>query len=299
MEAPLPRCATTTRPFAISGATFGRRLGDILVGQAVESVAAYAFRVELLGKRIAVGNLGMAAMEGGIEAGNLQQAAAAAAEIARIGPRLLGWCSGASGAKRFKPIEHGVVDERSARCSPDRRARRDGRRRWAGFADLLAQELDDLVERCRHAAHFAPRPCPVDKRLAASRPWRTSRGCEPMPSICPFMTPLEPVAVANREQLKLDARAAGIDDEDGVGHGSGPDRLLCLVAVGEQHRDGAGRHARPHVVGARGQDDRAPARRARCPPHRHARGTSGSSPACCRPRGPARPGSAPGPQPAT
>jgi hypothetical protein len=49
-------------------------VGDILVRQSMESLAAYAFSIELLGNRVVVGNLGMAAVECGVEASNLQQA---------------------------------------------------------------------------------------------------------------------------------------------------------------------------------------------------------------------------------
>ena len=39
----------------------------------MESVAAHALRIELLGNRKAIGDLRMASVEGSIEAGNLQQ----------------------------------------------------------------------------------------------------------------------------------------------------------------------------------------------------------------------------------
>jgi hypothetical protein len=37
---------------------------------------------------------------------------------------------------------------------------------------------------------------------------------------------------------------------------SGLDRLFCHLAVAEQYGDGAGGHARPNVIGTRGQNDR-------------------------------------------
>ena len=63
---------------------------DVFVGQAVKAVAAHALLVEAARERVAVGNLGMAAVEGGVEAGDLRQAAAASASSVRIGPRLFG-----------------------------------------------------------------------------------------------------------------------------------------------------------------------------------------------------------------
>ena len=84
-------------PAAISGATCGRRLAMIFVGQAVESVAAHALRVEPLRDRIMIGDRAVAAVERGVEAGDLRQVRACVARIARTGARLLGWWSGASG----------------------------------------------------------------------------------------------------------------------------------------------------------------------------------------------------------
>ena len=57
---------------------FGRDLAepprDVLVGKAVKSIATNPLRIERLGDRKAVGDLRMASMESGVEAGNLQQA---------------------------------------------------------------------------------------------------------------------------------------------------------------------------------------------------------------------------------
>ena len=47
-------------------------LGDIFVGEAVEAVAAHALVVEVARQRVAVGVLGMPAVEGGVEAGHLR-----------------------------------------------------------------------------------------------------------------------------------------------------------------------------------------------------------------------------------
>ncbi len=46
---------------------------DVFVRQPVKAVAAHAIGIILVGQRIAVRDLGMAAMEGGIEAGHLQE----------------------------------------------------------------------------------------------------------------------------------------------------------------------------------------------------------------------------------
>ena len=86
-----------------------------------------------------------------------------------------------------------------------------------------------------------------------------------------FETPLKLVSNSNSEQLKLDARAARIHDENSFGHRSGPDRFFRAPAVSEQHGDSARSHACAYVIGARRQNDRAHVRRARYRPHRLSR----------------------------
>ena len=44
--------------------------------------------------------------------------------------------------------------------------------------------------------------------------------------------PLKTGIRADAEQLKLYARTAGVEDEDGFAHGSGPDGLFRPLAVG-------------------------------------------------------------------
>ena len=86
-----------TRPLGDVRRDLAQPLGDILVGQAVKAVAAHAFVVEPLGDRVVVGDRAVAAMERGVEAGDLRQIRKALAAATRIGARLFGWCSGASG----------------------------------------------------------------------------------------------------------------------------------------------------------------------------------------------------------
>ena len=73
MEAPLPRWATITRPLAISGATCGRRLCNVLVGKAVKTVAPDAFGMELVRDRVVVRERVVVAVKGRIEARDLRQ----------------------------------------------------------------------------------------------------------------------------------------------------------------------------------------------------------------------------------
>ena len=65
----------------------------------MKAVAAHPFLVPAVRDREPVGDLGMAAMERGVEAGDLGHLRRARADR-RIGARLFGWCSGARGTSR-------------------------------------------------------------------------------------------------------------------------------------------------------------------------------------------------------
>ena len=113
----------------------GQHARDVLVGQAVEAVAADALVVEPAGQGEPVGELGMAAVERGVEAGDLRQlgldrgdradrrrgCAAGAAAPAGRAPRA--WrAPPASIAHRRRVVDaavhHAVADRRAARSSP-------------------------------------------------------------------------------------------------------------------------------------------------------------------------------------
>lgn len=76
--APFPRCATITRPSAISGGDFRRRFGqhagDVFVRQAVKAIALHAETPNLLRKRNDLGDGGLATVEACVEAGDLRDA---------------------------------------------------------------------------------------------------------------------------------------------------------------------------------------------------------------------------------
>jgi hypothetical protein len=71
-EAPLPRWATMTRPFA-SGVIGGELAGDVIVAQPVEAVAPHAFVVEAARQGEGVVDPWVAAVKGGVEAGHLHR----------------------------------------------------------------------------------------------------------------------------------------------------------------------------------------------------------------------------------
>ena len=51
----------------------GQALSDVLIGEAVEAVAAHALGVELLRQRVMIGNRRVTAVKGGVETRNLRQ----------------------------------------------------------------------------------------------------------------------------------------------------------------------------------------------------------------------------------
>src|SRR5262245_58973920 len=73
MEAPLPRCATITRPFATSGANFTQTGRDILIRKPVKSIPPDAFAIELFRNCIVIDNSTVRTVECRIETGDLDQ----------------------------------------------------------------------------------------------------------------------------------------------------------------------------------------------------------------------------------
>ena len=73
MLAPLPRCSTTVSARGRALVELRQHRGDVLVRQAVEAVAPHAGFVQLRGQREALRDVGIGAVERGIEAGDLRQ----------------------------------------------------------------------------------------------------------------------------------------------------------------------------------------------------------------------------------
>ena len=183
----------------------------------MKSIAADAFLVEVLWQRVAVGNFGVTAMKRSIEAGDLRklrlslQQSADGAEIVRLMQR----CKRCEG---LKPLERDIVDEkRLAEVRTAMHHTMTDRDRQA--SNLCAQELYHLPQGRGHVAHLPRRPGLVDKDLAL-RVFGGEARMDADPLHLSFQTALQPIARADGEQLKLDARAAGINDENGLGHGS-------------------------------------------------------------------------------
>ena len=232
------------------GGHLGQAVGDILVAEAVEAVAADALVVERARQRVAVGVRRVVAVEGGVEAGDLRHAGAVSM-ARRIGARLFGWCSGASGSSA-QPVEdvrvdqHRPVEVRAAVHDPVA----DGR-------ELDAAERLEPGAGWRRVPREVEDP-PTSIAVDEGRPGAVGGTEARMDADAVDLSadPAPRVAVGDVEDLELQARRAGVDDEDRRhGHTAG-DLGTGAAGVGVERRHRAGGEARPDRVGARGQDDR-------------------------------------------
>jgi hypothetical protein len=74
MLAPMPRWHTTLRPRGGRVVELRQHRGDVLVGQAVEAIAAHALVVQFHRQCEHLRQFGLRAVEGGVEAGHLRHA---------------------------------------------------------------------------------------------------------------------------------------------------------------------------------------------------------------------------------
>ena len=126
MLAPLPRCSTTVRPFAATRVELRQHRGDVLVGQAVEAVAAHALVVQRLGSANICASSGCARWNAVSKQATCGRSGRRSSSR-RIGVRLCGWCSGASGTNCCQIVQHLGVDAHRLRVLRARRARRGAR----------------------------------------------------------------------------------------------------------------------------------------------------------------------------
>ena len=184
---------------------FGEAAGDVLVAQAVEAVAADALVVEGARKGVAVGVLGVAAVEGGVEAGDLRQARvdrrddADGGEVVRLVQRRQrlerGQAGEDVGVDAHRAVEVGAaVDDAVA----------DGAELDAAEAgEPAAQRLGG-----RAAGRGARRRPSCGRRAGApSAPVARSRGRTPMPSIWPRTWRSRPASAARSWNFRLDEPA--------------------------------------------------------------------------------------------
>ena len=222
-------------------------VGNVLVGQAVEAVTAHALVIERLGEGVTVGQFGVTAVKGRIEAGDLKELRlprshrADRAEIVRLMQRR-------KRRERIETLQHGLGDHR--RRAVVRAAMHDTVANGGGkLADMRPQEPDHLVERGRYVLDLGSGPGLVDQGVAAHAA-RDQMGLYRHALDLTFQAPLEPIAGRDGEQLELDARAAGVDDENGLAHGLRPGSAAWRSGYGEAasprlRTPGAYGHCRP------------------------------------------------------
>ena len=146
IEAPLPRCATITRPAAASGAIVAQTARHIFVGEAVKAVAPHALVVERA--RQPVGVVLERHGRDGRRCRSKRLAAHRETRRARRGCRR-GCAAGAAAPAASSAASSArtrVVDQRRPCRSRGRRARRDGRPRRRGAGDVLPEILQDRRE---------------------------------------------------------------------------------------------------------------------------------------------------------
>ncbi len=132
MLEPLPRCSTTTLPAAAraSCSRQARRRCIRTTGRGSRSGCTPRSVIDL--------GSANACATGGCPRWNAVSKQATCGSCgrrsssARIGARLCGWCSGASGMYFSSAVDHRRVDAHRLACTRVRRARRDDRRRPAG-----------------------------------------------------------------------------------------------------------------------------------------------------------------------
>ena len=211
-EAPLPRCATTTRPLGDRRRDLRQDRGDVFVGQPVKAVAAHA---ALRPWRAAAQRPAPPPAWCGERRCRSRRPAAGRAlrsSAARIGARLCGWCSGASGEKRLEFLQQ---------------RRRHALRRGRAFGPPCTTRCPSAASgrppsrsRSQGSSAAAPRPgssgpAETGRAPATAAPARVLRpeaGCTPMPSTWPRGGSV--VAIEERE---FQRGGAGIDDADDAG----------------------------------------------------------------------------------
>ena len=190
----------------------GEAVGDVLVAEAVEAVAADALVVEGARQGVAVGVSGWPRWKAVSKQATCGRSGSIAVDDAdRRRGCAAGAAAPAAGARQAG--EDGGVDAAPGGRSRGRRGRRGGRRRGArrrsrvgepaASASVGRGQVGELGRRARLRSTSGAPSASVARR----------RGWTPMPSIWPRTRRSSAPATAAK-QLELEARRAGVDDED-------------------------------------------------------------------------------------
>ncbi len=181
--------------------------GDELVGQAVEAVAAHAFRMQAFGNRVVVRECAVAAMECGVEAGDLRQVGKARPDRSDR-CEIVGLVQRRQGNVALQPGEHRVIDHHGPVVvrAAVHHAMSDRDR-----IDVLrdAQPRAGLLHRGGEGGGILHRICVIDHRPSV-----------PDAVHLALDQAVEVAGAVGPEQLELDARRSRIGDEDRIHGGS-------------------------------------------------------------------------------
>ena len=198
-----------TLPGRASGKQPGQAARDVFVRQAVESIAAHAFRIEMLRDGVVVRQRVVTAVEGGVEAGDLRKVSARA-RMERIGAGC--WAGGGASEHSAEPGEHLVDHHRRS----GRTAVHDRCPTAIGSSSARHAASARHGERGRHVGHALGRISPSIKGVpSAAVGAAAAHRCRPSALDQPF----EPARRIGADTWNLTLEA-GVDDGDRIHRGS-------------------------------------------------------------------------------
>jgi hypothetical protein len=155
----------------------------------------------------------MTSVEGSVEAGDLQQMRLPLQNRADRA-KIVGLMQGREGYEALEAADNRIVH--NGRLTVVRPAMHNAMADGCGqvSAHLLSQERDDFIERRRHLAYFPSRPRVIDEGFSLDVFRHQMRACADTVDLS-FHAPLKLVMSDNCEQLELDARAAGVENQNG------------------------------------------------------------------------------------
>ena len=224
MLEPLPRCSDGRPAARGGGVVAGQGLGDVLVGQAVEAVAAHAAVGDRARQGEGLRHLRLGAMERGVEAGHLGQLGCALHQRPDRG-EVVRLVQGRERNVLFQRREHGCIDANGSGVGKpavdDAVADADE----ALFAQLVAEEREQMVERAVVTQGRAVAPAFFAERASVAILGNEVR------------RRIQPLGLAagdqlqrragGREERELETRRARIENGDRLAHVTSP--LSCAA----------------------------------------------------------------------
>ena len=192
--------------------------GDVLVGEAVESVALHALPRQLLGQREHLGHRRVAAMERRVEAGDLRQFRPPLEQHPDRG-QVVRLVQRRERRQRAESLHDVAIHQDRLR---ERGAAVDDAMAHPGqpmFGHLAAEKAGQVLEGAVVPEVRPVAPGSARRRRSPVRSFATKRGVRVQPFGLPAHHQIEFVT-ARGEERELDGRGSGVDDQDGVSHGA-------------------------------------------------------------------------------